>query len=192
MSQPAKAIISGFQFCVNRFAEFFSHMFSRSVQIHPLDFAPRTQYNNNALIAMERKASAMKQPVLLCYNLEKEKAAKIRLAAMRFRIRVRPVSTEEYERPLNELCSVEALPQTDAFGAFQDEMLVMAYFPQALVMQFLQALRKAGVAPVALKAVLTPTNAGWSSVALHTELCKEREAFESGGQAAHAQETQQS
>ena len=38
----------------------------------------------------------MKQPVLLCYNLSGEKMQKIRLAAMRLKIRVRPVEKDEY------------------------------------------------------------------------------------------------
>lgn len=133
---------------------------------------------------MERQASAMKQPVLLCYNLEKEKYGKVRLAAMRFKVRVRPVGREEYACPLGALCDGKEPAQADAAGSFQDEMLVMAYFPQVLVTQLLQALRKAGAA-IALKAVLTPTNAAWSSLTLHGELCKERQALESGAQGAH-------
>ena len=39
------------------------------------------------------------------------------------------------------------------------------------------------VAPVALKAVLTETNAGWDSVRLHEELCRERDALSRGGKA---------
>ena len=133
---------------------------------------------------MERQASALKQPVLLCYNLEKEKYGKIRLAAMRFKIRMRPVSQEEYGQPLAALCGGEGGAASPGVEPFQDEMLVMAYFPQVLVTQLLQALRKAGAA-IALKAVLTPTNAAWSSLTLHGELCKERQALESGAQGAH-------
>ena len=53
----------------------------------------------------------------------------------------------------------------------------MAHFPPALVQAFLQGLRRAGVRPGGLKAVLTPTNAQWDSLALYTELCREREAI---------------
>ena len=38
-----------------------------------------------------------------------------------------------------------------------------------------------------LKAVLTPTNREWDSVALHAELCREREAIRAGQAAAHPQ-----
>ena len=128
----------------------------------------------------------MKPPVLLTYNLHGERAAKIRMAAMRFRVRLRAVERREYARPLGEL--VESGPDGDWNGkAFDEEMLVMAHFPPALVQAFLQGLRRAGVRPGGLKAVLTPTNAQWDSRALHTELCKEREAIAQGAASVHGQ-----
>lgn len=127
----------------------------------------------------------MKPPVLLTYNLCGERAAKIRLVAMRFRIRVRGVQPAEYDRPIGELLE-SASGGTWTGETFADEMLVMAHFPSPLLQAFLQGLRCAGVRPVALKAVLTPTNAGWDSRALHAELCKEREALSGGGAPIHA------
>ena len=128
----------------------------------------------------------MKPPVLLTYNLHGERAAKIRMAAMRFRVRLRAVEKREYARPLGEL--VESGPDGDWDGeAFDEEMLVMAHFPPALVQAFLQGLRRAGVRPGGLKAVLTPTNAQWDSLALYTELCREREAISQGAASVHGQ-----
>ena len=128
----------------------------------------------------------MKPPVLLTYNLHGERAAKILMAAMRFHVRLRAVEKREYARPLGEL--VESGPEGDWDGeAFDEEMLVMAHFPPALVQAFLQGLRRAGVRPGGLKAVLTPTNAQWDSHALHTELCKEREAIAQGAASVHGQ-----
>ena len=128
----------------------------------------------------------MKPPVLLTYNLHGERAAKIRMAAMRFRVRLRAVERREYARPLAEL--VENGPDGDWNGkAFDEEMLVMAHFPPALVQAFLQGLRRAGVRPGGLKAVLTPTNAQWDSRALYTELCREREAISQGAASVHGQ-----
>ena len=132
----------------------------------------------------------MKPPVLLTYNLHGERAAKIRMAAMRFRVRLRAVERREYARPLAEL--VESGPEGDWDGeAFDEEMLVMAHFPPALVQAFLQGLRRAGVRPGGLKAMLTPTNAQWDSRALHAELCKEREAISHGAASVHAQAEEQ-
>ena len=106
----------------------------------------------------------MKQPVLLCYNLTGEKMQKIRLAAMRLKIRVRPVEKAEYAQTIAALCGAEDAREAAYTGAgFEDEMLVMANFPAGMMNTFLGLFRRMGIAPVALKAMLTPTNAAWDS-----------------------------
>ena len=128
----------------------------------------------------------MKQAVLLCYNLASEKAQKIRLAAMRLKIRVRPVAKEEYGQTLAALCGMEETTDAAYGGAgFEDEMLVMANFPAAMMNTFLGLFRRMGIAPVALKAILTPTNAQWDSEKLHAEIASEHEAMIKGNGAAH-------
>ena len=128
----------------------------------------------------------MKQAVLLCYNLAPEKAQKIRLAAMRLKIRVRPVAKEEYGQTLAALCGMEETTDAAYGGAgFEDEMLVMANFPAAMMNTFLGLFRRMGIAPVALKAILTPTNAQWDSERLHAEIASEHEAMMKGNGAAH-------
>ena len=97
---------------------------------------------------------------------------------------MRGVLAAEYDRPVGELA--DTAPGGSWEGeAFSDEMLVMAHFPAPLLQAFLQGMRRAGVRPVALKAVLTPTNAAWDSNALHAELCKEREAITAGSASVH-------
>ena len=54
-----------------------------------------------------------------------------------------------------------------------EEMLVMAGFPDAMIDALLDGWRKAGLAPVRLKAVLTPTNAAWTPARLQAELLRE-------------------
>ena len=70
---------------------------------------------------------------------------------------------------------------------FDDEMMVLSDCPGRLLDLLLQSFRRNKVAPVHLKAVLTPTNREWDSVALHAELCREREAIRAGQAAAHPQ-----
>ena len=78
-----------------------------------------------------------------------------------------------------------AVPETPYSGdGFDDEMLLIVNCPGPLLDLFLQAFRRQKLAPVRLKAVLTPTNREWDSVALHAELCRERQAI-AEGQAAH-------
>ena len=155
----------------------------------------------------------MKQPVLLCYNLNGFKARNVHMTAMRMKIRVRNVAKEEYALPLSVLLGAggadtaqkrdlaidterdaqcaktpdaqDAAESQDGAQVFSDEMLVMAFFPQGMMNVFLQALRRAGVSPIALKAVLTPTNAAWSSAQLHEELSREHAAMMSGQTSAH-------
>lgn len=123
----------------------------------------------------------MKQPVLLCYNLTGEKMQKIRLAAMRLKIRVRPVEKTEYAQTIAALCGAEDVREAAYTGAgFEDEMLVMANFPAGMMNTFLGLFRRMGIAPVALKAMLTPTNAAWDSEKLHEELAGEHRAMTSG------------
>ena len=128
----------------------------------------------------------MKQPVLLCYNLHGEKMQKIRLAAMRLKIRVRAVEKQEYAQTIAALCGMEE--GTDAVYAgegFEDEMLVMAHFPAGMMNTFLGLFRRMGIAPVALKAMLTPTNAAWNSEKLHEEIAEEHLAMSRGEEKKH-------
>ena len=131
--------------------------------------------------ATEWGKKTMKQPVLLCYNLTGEKMQKIRLAAMRLKIRVRPVEKVEYAQTIAALCGAEDAREAAYTGAgFEDEMLVMANFPAGMMNTFLGLFRRMGIAPVALKAMLTPTNAAWDSEKLHEELAGEHRAMTSG------------
>ena len=128
----------------------------------------------------------MKQPVLLCYNLNGEKMQKIRLAAMRLKIRVRPVEKDEYAQTIAALCGMEEKTDEAYAGAgFEDEMLVMANFPAGMMNTFLGLFRRMGIAPVALKAILTPTNAAWDSEKLHAEIAGEHQAMMNGKEKRH-------
>lgn len=128
----------------------------------------------------------MKQPVLLCYNLSGEKMQKIRLAAMRLKIRVRPVEEDEYAQTVAALCGLEEKTDAAYVGAgFEDEMLVMANFPAGMMNAFLGLFRRMGIAPVALKAMLTPTNAAWDSEKLHAEIAGEHQAMVNGKEKRH-------
>ena len=127
----------------------------------------------------------MGQPVLLCYNLREEAFKKVRLAAMRFKIRVRPVSPSEYGVTIAAPCDMEPPKGVPAPGDFEDAMLVMAHLSSLQASQFLQSLRRLGVPPIALKAMLTPTNSAWNSLTLHGELSSEHAALEAGKKAVH-------
>lgn len=129
----------------------------------------------------------MKPPVLLMFAMRGERAAKVRMIAMRLRVRVRPVAPSEYGLPIAQL--LDAPGASDAGGeALPEEMLLMARFPDGLAQAFLGALRTSLRPGVTLKAVFTPTNAAWDARALFAELKREREAL-SAGKSAHAKKS---
>lgn len=120
----------------------------------------------------------MKPSVMLVYNIQGEKAAQLKLLAMRLRVRVREVAAKEYGETLAALCGMEPLTAAAPAGEpFADEMLVLANFTSAQLNEFLGGFRHGRIAPVNLKAVLTDTNMRWHSQALHRELTEEHKAM---------------
>lgn len=120
----------------------------------------------------------MKPPVLVCFNLHGDRANRIRLLAMRFTIRVRPVKPEEHGQTLAALCGLEALENAPpAAEPVMEEMLVLGNFTPELINAFLGGFRQAKIPPVELKAVLTATNAHWNAAKLYEQLREERDAM---------------
>lgn len=126
----------------------------------------------------------MNMPLVLLYNLDKTKAAKIQRMCLPLKIRVRQVSPECYTLPLGSLVDGDGTAAPDEAAGFTDEMLLLVQFTGPLLEQFLQGFRRNKIPPVPLKAVLTPTNREWTSLQLHQELLRERQAIQQG-QAAH-------
>ena len=120
-------------------------------------------------------------PILLTWNLPAKKAAKARMLAMRSGVRVAAVETWQYLQPLGSFTgdcgSMEAFYDGPGFSG---EMLLLAHFPESLMNRFLQAMRTAGIPPVALKAVLTETNRDWNSLELYGQLSAEHDALRAG------------
>lgn len=120
------------------------------------------------------------QKLILSFNLPAKKAAKLRVIAMRLGAAVRTAEKRTHSMPLNSILGGEPIPAgLSPAGAFDGEMLVIAGFSQAELELFLQQLRVQKI-PVALKAVLTETNADWSAAALYAQLCAERDALAAG------------
>ena len=130
----------------------------------------------------------MNIPQVLLYNLDNPKGAKIRRMCLPLKIRARLVPAEAYGLPLGALAD-GAEPENPYTGeGFSDELLLLVNFTGPLLDQFLQGFRRNKIPPVALKAVLTPTNQDWTSADLRAELARERQAIQEG-QAAHTPES---
>ncbi len=125
------------------------------------------------------KRTGRRLPAVLLFAMGAERAGGWRGAAEKLRIRVREVSPAEYGLPLGRLAAKE--PEgalAPLLAALPEPMLVMAGFSAELMDAYLRETRAAGAQPVALKAVLTPTNAAWDARRLYGELSRERDALE--------------
>ncbi len=125
-------------------------------------------------------------PVLYLYNLDNPKGAKIRRMCLPLGVRTKIVPPEAHTLTLEELTG-GAPPLPDGAPGFSDELLLMVGFTSAQMDALFLGFRRAKIPPVALKAVLTPTNRSWTSVQLHQELCQEHEAVQQGRRADHGQ-----
>lgn len=127
------------------------------------------------------------RPTILTFNLNENRLSRLRFLCMKLGLAVRPVPAEDFCQPISALCGLSAPAEASPAEAFPEEMLIFCHMDNAQVNRFLQTARQMRFAPVALKAVLTPTNAEWTPVQLCTELKDERAAVMMGGTAAHDQ-----
>ena len=109
---------------------------------------------------------------ILLYNIHGDKLAKIRAAASLLGLTLIEVSEEEFSHPIGYVLGYEDFTPSETAESFPDEMLVM----ETLTSPLLDAMRRNG-ATVALKAVVTEQNQGWSGAALCRELRREHEAM---------------
>ena len=129
----------------------------------------------------------MNHPMVLLYNLNNKKGGKIRRMCLPLGLRTRLVEPAEYGLTLSQLVEGQT-PETPWAGeCFSEELLLLVNCPGPLLDRFLQGFRRNKIPPVGLKAVLTPTNSGWTSLELREELAREREAIRQG-QGAHSKE----
>ena len=117
--------------------------------------------------------------LVLLYNIpEGEKLRRIRVALLRQGIASRAVTYPEYGHPLGFLAGLEGFaPGEEHHGEdFAAEMLVMSGLPSPQMSALVDSLR-ASRATVALKAVVTETNARWDSLTLYRALQEEHDTM---------------
>ena len=114
---------------------------------------------------------------VLMYNCNGEQWAKLRQIFLMLRVRIRPVEADQYGLTLAELLSRSG-EKRGVEEDFSDPMLVFCGLSQGKLDQLLTAMARAQLPRIALKAMLTPTNAGWTSQQLWTELRREHAAME--------------
>ncbi len=120
------------------------------------------------------------RPTILTFNLNENRLSKLRFLCMKLGAAVKPVPAEDFCQPISALCGLSEPVEASPAEAFAEEMLIFCHMDNALVSRFLQTAKQMRFAPVALKAILTPTNAEWTPVQLCRELKDERAAVMQG------------
>lgn len=125
------------------------------------------------------------KPTILVFNLSETRLSKLRFLCMKLGLAVKPVPAEDCCQPISALCGLSDAVEAVPAEAFPEEMLIFCHMDNAQVNRFLQTAKQMRFAPVALKAILTPTNAEWTPAQLCQELKQERAAVMKGETAEH-------
>lgn len=122
--------------------------------------------------------------IILAYHMDDSRLGKLRYLCLRLGVVVQPVDPADYALPLAVLCGLAQRPEIIPVpeSEFDDEMLVMQGFSGSQINTLLATMKQFRFAPVALKAMVTPTNIQWNSIQLHRELLAEHQAMQAGRQ----------
>ena len=120
------------------------------------------------------------KPLMLCARMEPGKLMRVSLIAGSLGITVKEVKEDQFGQRLETLCGLQPISPAAGKAQVSGEMAVMAFFPDKLIDELFQALRKNGVERPRLMAVLTPTNRSWTMERLYRELQKEYAAMNAG------------
>lgn len=120
------------------------------------------------------------RPTILTFNLTDARLSKLRFLCMKLGLTVKPIPAEDCCQPISALCGLTDPAEATPAEAFPEEMLIFCHMDNAQVNRLLQTARQMRFAPVALKAILTPTNAAWTPAQLCRELKDERAAVMQG------------
>lgn len=122
----------------------------------------------------------MKETVLYYSPEKSEKVRLLKGVLVRMGIRIKNIGPEQVMQKVGYLTGrkeyEETLPEDGKeIPVIPEEMLVLYGFTNRRLDEFLSQLRRAKVPPVALKAVVTETNADWSFYELYQEIRAEHE-----------------
>lgn len=117
---------------------------------------------------------------VLLFNIDDNKGIRIKNLCRRLYFECRDVEKSDFGRTMGYLLSEDGDPAVREGADFDEEMLYLADIDGGMLSIFLAQLRRIK-APVALKAVRTDTNAGFTACELYRELSAERDAIANGG-----------
>ena len=129
-------------------------------------------YNNRFYVAVGSMIE------VLMYNIEDGKRLKIKLLCNKLNIRAREIDKSEFGLKLSTLLGLDDDTSVAPDSDFDDEMLYLSDFYGSMLNIFLNQLKRQKN-PVALKAIKTDANIGFTSFELYKELCEEHRALNS-------------
>lgn len=117
---------------------------------------------------------------VLLFQITKDKEAKIQDLCRELGMEAVAVEPKQYLEPLGVLAGVPGIPHSGKVYqgmVMPMEMMVFSGINQELLDRFLKKYKERAIEPIALKAVLTPTNIFWNAKQLQEELWKERQSI---------------
>lgn len=120
----------------------------------------------------------MREMVLYYNTVQNPNVAKLKGVLVRMGVRIKNITPEQVTQTVGYLAGIEGYPESEipeVLPVIEEEMLVMRGFTSRRMDELLMNLRKAGVPKIALKAVVTESNCGWSFYHLYEEIREERE-----------------
>ncbi|MBR4157316.1 MAG: DUF3783 domain-containing protein [Oscillospiraceae bacterium] len=122
---------------------------------------------------------------ILLFNIGAEKRRKILVLALKLGAACREIPPEDHGQTIGALTGRAGFDESETDAEpFSDEMLVLDGLSRAQLDALLTGLRRERAA-VALKAVVTEHNLGWTPRALCRELAAEHAAMHGGGKSVH-------
>lgn len=128
-----------------------------------------------------RKGYKMPGATILSYVKSQEKEAQIQRLCKRLQIQSAQIGSQDMGKELGELCGIYKgakgthAPVPLLYQA--PELLIFSGIPEGMLDLILAEYRKEGIEPVALKAIVTPHNIGWTFYELSSELAREHAAM---------------
>lgn len=118
-------------------------------------------------------------PTVLFHTKNEAKKAQILALCRTLHFSARAFTDKEADCTVGALAGLPTAGKAETPSAGHDlpEVLIFSGDAGEALDLFLAAYRKAGIEPIALKAVVTPHNTGWTVRALVAELEKERAAM---------------
>ena len=113
---------------------------------------------------------------VLMYNIEDGKRLKNKLLCNKLNIRAREIEKSEFGLKISTLHGIDDDKTVKPDSDFDGEMLYLSDFYGSMLNIFLNQLKRQKT-PVALKAIKTDSNIGFTSYELYNELCEENKAL---------------